>query len=144
MAFSLDTVQEDIIAFIDAQFVQPLVEQGVPDISTVLRNESGDIEPYISFQFGDTQEGATRSMAGVRAGDYQLPIYFQCVAPEADIARRLSNKLTRVFLGETFPWAGSVRKRPGGGMWPLTGSNSATEAYLAPSSFGVLLELVNT
>lgn len=133
-------IQEAIIAILDSSFAQPLVEQAVPDSKTVLRNSVGDIDPYIAYSFGDMQQGRAYSMAGPRWDDYETPIYVQVVAPESDIARRLGNKVRDVLMGESVPWSGSIRKRPGGGMFPLVASNGATEAYIMPASFGVLIQ----
>lgn len=133
-------IQEAIIAHLDASFAQPLVEQAVPDSKTVLRNLVGDIDPYIAYNFGDLQQGVAYSMAGPRGDDYVMPIYTQVIAPDPGIARRLGNKLRDIMLGEDFPWTGSIRKRPGGGMFPLVASNGATEAYIVPASFGVLIQ----
>lgn len=132
--------QTEILEFLDTAFAQPIVEQGVPDIETVLRNPSGQIDPYIAIQFGDLQQGRTYSFVGPRGDDYVMPLYFQCIAPTPEIARGLYNKLMDEFLGEDFPWSGNVRKRAGGGMFTMTNSNSATEAYAAPASFGLLVQ----
>lgn len=140
MASNISSIQEAILAHLDTEFVQPVIEQSVPDTNTVLRNAGGAIEPYIAVQFGDLQQGSTYSFAGPRADDYLLPIYFQCIAPTPKIARQLQNKLMDEMLGEGFPWAGSVRKRPGGGMFAVTGSNAATEAYMFPSSFSLVVQ----
>lgn len=137
---SISQTQEEILTLLDSRFVQPIVEQGIPDITTVRRNGVGDIEPYIAVQFGDLQQGSSYSMVGPRGDDYVLPIYFQCIAPEVGIARSLQNKLLDVMLGAGFPWSGNVRKRPGGGMFTMTNSNSATEAYTFPASFGLLVQ----
>lgn len=131
--------QEEILALLDAAFVQPVVEQGIPDIETV-RRVNGAIEPYIAVQFGDLQQGSTYSMVGPRGDDYVLPIYFQCIAPSVKIARQLQNKVLDTMLGAGFPWSGNVRKRPGGGMFSMTNSNSATEAYTMPASFGLTVQ----
>lgn len=133
-------IQEDIIALLDSAFAQPLVEQAVPDSKTLLRNRAGDVDPYIAYSFGDLQQGRAHSMAGPRGDDYEMPIYTQVIAPDPGIARRLGNKLRNVLLGEDVPWSGSIRKRAGGGMFPLVASNGATEAYIVPASFGVLIQ----
>lgn len=137
---NISETQTAILELLGTAFAQPIVEQGVPDIETVLRNPSGQIDPYIAIQFGDLQQGRTYSFVGPRGDDYIMPLYFQCIAPKADIARGLYNKLMDVFLGEDFPWSGNVRKRAGGGMFTMTNSNSATEAYAAPASFGLLVQ----
>lgn len=140
MASTIAITQAEMLALLDAEFIQPIVEQGIPDINTVRRNSAGDIEPYIAIQFGDLQQQGATSFVGPRGDDYVMPLYAQCIAPEAGIARGLQNKLVNVLLGEGFPWSGNVRKRPGGAMFPMTNSNSATEAYTAPSSFGLLVQ----
>lgn len=138
---TINQTQEDILTLLDGAFVQPVVEQGIPDIYSVRRNAtSGQIEPYIAIQFGDLQQGRTYSMVGPRGDDYVLPIYFQCIAPTVKVARQLQNKVLDTMLGEGFPWSGNVRKRPGGGMFTMTNSNSATEAYTFPASFGLTVQ----
>lgn len=140
MASTIGITQGEMLTLLDAQFVQPIVEQGIPDIDTVRRNSAGEIEPYIAVQFGDLQQQGATSFVGPRGDDYVMPVYFQCIAPEAGIARGIQNKLVNVLLGEGFPWSGNVRKRAGGAMFSMTNSNSATEAYTAPSSFGLLVQ----
>ncbi len=137
---SIDQTQEEILTLLRTEFAQPIEEQGVPDINTVKRNQVGDIDPYIAIQFGDLQQGRATSMVGPRGDDYILPIYVQCIAPEVGIARGLQNKILDVMLGAGFPWSGNVRKRPGGGMFTMTNSNSATEAYTFPASFGLTVQ----
>lgn len=138
---NIDTIEHQILDYVKSKFVQPIIEQSIPDIQTVRRNAStGQIEPYIAIQLGDLQQGRGKSFAGPRGDDYILPIYFQAIAPTIEVARGLRNKLVDVFLGEDFPWTGNVRKRPGGGYFPMTNSNNATEAYAAPSSFGILVQ----
>lgn len=137
---SISQTQEEILELLRGEFAQPIVEQGIPDISTVKRNLAGEIDPYIAVQFGDLQQGRATSMVGPRGDDYVLPIYVQCIAPEVGIARELQNKILDVMLGAGFPWSGNVRKRPGGGMFTMTNSNSATEAYTFPASFGLTVQ----
>lgn len=131
------SVQDAFLALVDAAFVQDVVEQSMPEISTTLRDTSGKIKPYIAISFGDIQQGRTRSAIGPRGDDYVLPVYVQCIAGTAAIARGLHNKLLDTVLGKDFPWSGNIRKRPGGGMFALNNSNNATEAYSFPASFGV-------
>lgn len=137
---TIDQTQEEILSLLRSQFAQEIVEQGIPDIRTVRRNAANEIDPYIAIQFGDLQQGRGTSMVGPRGDDYILPIYFQCIAPEVGIARGLQNKVLDVMLGAGFPWSGNVRKRPGGGMFTMTNSNSATEAYTFPASFGLTVQ----
>lgn len=141
--FSVDDIQQKILDFLTAQLNHPVIDQSIPDINTVARDSSGRIKPYLAVQFGDLQDDGVRSMIGVRGNDYRMPIYIQAIAPTPKGARGISNRVTNLFLGETFPWAGTVRKRAGGGMWPITNSNFATEAYMQPASFSLVMELVN-
>jgi hypothetical protein len=134
---TIGATQEEILSLLDSQFAQPIVEQGIPDIYTVRRNNSGAIDPYIAIQFGDLQNSTGKSFIGPRGHDYDMPIYVQCIAPDPKIARQLQNKLVNVMLGVSFDWSGNMAKRPGGGMFPMTNSNSATEAYVSASSFGL-------
>lgn len=133
-------IQDDILEFLDNAVPERVYEQAIPDDQTVLRDENGFMFPYVAVQFGDLQAGFSYSFAGPRGDDYILPIYIQAIAPEPRIARRLANRIRNALLGEDFKYAGSVRKRSGGGMFPLVTSNGATEAYLMPASFGLLVQ----
>lgn len=135
---NVGSIQDQILAFLDDQFIQPVIEQSIPEIETVRRNvTTGKIEPYIAIQFGDIQQGRATSMIGPRGDDYSLPIYVQCIAPTAKVARDLQNKLVDRMLGWYVPWSGQVRKRPGGGMFALNNSNNSTEALMFPASFSI-------
>lgn len=140
MPSNIEGIQQAILNALESQFPQPVVEQGIADAETVLRNAHGGIDPYIAIQFGDLQQGRGFSFAGPRGDDYILPMYFQCIAPTPALARGLQNRLVDMMLGRGFSWAGQVRKRPGGGMFSMTNSNNATEAYTMPASFGLLVQ----
>lgn len=133
-------VQQNILTELDSGVAQPVIEQAVPTATTVLRDSTGAIKPYFAVQFGDIQQGRSRSAVGPRGEDYVLPVYVQCIGPTAEIARGLQNKLLDVFLGVDFAYSGNVRKRPGGGMFVLNASNEAVEAYAFPASFGVTVQ----
>lgn len=139
---NLVDVQDAILDQLASELTVPLVEQAIPDADTV-RKVGGKIEPYAALQFGDLQDRVSgRGFTGVRGNDYELPIYVQVVAAEATRARKLaSGQVLDAMLGFMQSWTGEVRKRPGGGMWPITNSNGATEAYLVPSSWAVTVQL---
>lgn len=140
---SEEQVQEAILAYLDETLAQQVIEQTIPNSKTVLRNEAGDLDPYFAVQFGDLQEGATHNLGGVTGDDYIIPVYAQAIAPQPRIARRMANRMRLAMLGMSFEWTGSIRKRPGGGMFPITSSNGATEAYVSPASFGVPLQYMD-
>lgn len=134
-------IQEDLLALLEAALPEKVVEQAIPDADLVERDPvSGAILPYVSVQFGDLQQGKGYSFSGPRGDDYIMPVYVQAIAPTPQIARRLGNRVRDVMLGNSVKFTGSVRKRAGGGMYPLVTSNGATEAYLMPSSFGLLIQ----
>lgn len=137
---SIEETQDAILATLTAEFVQPIVEQAVPNTQTVKRDKAGKIQPYVAVQFGDLQEGNVHSAAGPEGDDYRIPIYIQAIAGSAKVARQLANKTIRTLLARDFPWSGSIRKRPGGGMWPIVQSDGATEAYMFPASFSLLVQ----
>lgn len=137
---NLTDIQQDIASLLETL---PVVveEQAIPDIATVKRNAAGAIVPYIAYQFGDLQQGYRFNMASVRGDDYIMPIYTQAVGPTPKIAREGANAIIGLLLGATFDWTGNIRKRPGGGMFPIVSTNGATEAYMFPASFGLLIQL---
>lgn len=138
---NLEAIQEAVLSeLVSAMAPVKVVEQAVPDTQTVKRNPRGDIDPYFAIQFGDMQEGYRHNMAGPLYDDYYLPIYVQSIAPTARLAREGYNQVIDALLGETYSWTGNIRKRPGGGMWPLVNSNNATEAYAFPASFRLLIQ----
>lgn len=136
--YSIEDIQDGIANVIKSGFTGvKVVEQAVPNINTIKRDAAGKVVPYIAYQFGDLQEGTSHSMVGPEGDDYRIPVYVQCVSGDAREARRFANKIVTLLLGATFPWAGQVRKRPGGGMWSLVTSDPATEAYQFPASFSI-------
>lgn len=143
MALNLSDIKAEIRAYIRDQFSQPVVEQSVPDSKSV-RRVNGAIETYIAFHFGDLQRmyRGGQGFSGTRYNDHELPIYFQSVAPTAEIASATADRVVDVMLGADFKFTGQVRKRPGGGMFPIVESNAATEAYQFPSSFAITVNLL--
>lgn len=139
--FTLEEIQEAILEHLQSSFVQPVKEQAIPDIESVPKT-NGKVDPYLIVQFGDIYNNGRHAMSGAFDDDYALPVYVTSIAGEAGIARGLANKVIRVMLGATVhEWAGQIRKRPGGGMFSATASNSGTEAYAYPSVFRVGIQL---
>lgn len=139
---NLDEIQDAFLELLTDALPERVVEQAIPDADTVARTPSGGLmETYVAVQFGDLMEGATHSAAGPIGDDYILPVYTQVVAANATVARKVANRVISAVLSESFEWSGSIRKRLGGGLWPIVGSNGATEAYLAPASFSVPVQL---
>lgn len=139
MALTVEEIQESIFELIESSFIQPVYEVAVPDSFSLERDPMGQVIDYIAVQFGDMQlsDRGSTSFIGPRYDDYQLPFYTQAVSANARTARRLANKMNNIMLGSDHPFSTNVRKRFGGGVWPVIGSNQATEAYLFPASFGV-------
>lgn len=134
--------QDAVLAHLKETIPQPVYEQAVPDAAN-LRKVNGKLLPYVALQFGDLQRKAGgNTFAGVRTYDYELPIYVQVCAADPSTARRIaSGKVLDALLGLSGDGTGEVRKRPGGGMFPVVNSNAATEAYLFPSSWAVTLQI---
>lgn len=145
MALNLVEVQEEIFEILKDTIPQPLYEQAIPDSNTV-RKVNGQILPYVALQFGDLQfVSSGQGFAGVRYDDYDLPIYIQVCAADPTVARRIaSGNVLSALLGKQVTATGQLRKRPGGGMFPIVNSNGATEAYLFPSSWAVRVQLFDT
>lgn len=143
MAFSLDQIQDDILAHLRSQMepAQRVYEDYIPNTQTLRRNPSGEISPYVVVQFGDLQTRNAYAMTGPWDDDYELPVYIQSISADPKIARRISNKIVRIFLARTFPWAGNVRKRPGFNMFTIDSSDSSVEAYAAPTFFNIVVQL---
>lgn len=143
---NISDVQDAILAHLDTSVAQMVVEQAIPDAQSVLRGANGQVQVYVATQFGDLQRTYNgQAVAGVRHDDYELPVYIQVVAPQPKIARKLaSDKILDSMLGFSTAGTGEVRKRPGGGMWPILSSNGATEAYLFPSSYAVTVQFLGT
>lgn len=142
--FSLDYVQEQIAEFLNFTVFpgQETVEHSYEDVQFRVLNQAGSLDPYVAYTFADIQQEGTKSMVGPRGDDYVLPVRLLCVAPTAAIARQLSNRSIDLFLGADFEWAGQVRKRAGGAIFPMTRSDGAVQAYVAPVSFGIVCQLV--
>lgn len=141
MPSSEELVQEAVLAALDAAVPQPVHEQGIPDTQTVLRTSGGAIRPYYALQFGDiTENRGGNSFTGPRGDDYDMAVYVQAIAATIKDARKMSNRVKDAMLGLDFPWSGNIRKRAGGGQGTITASNGATEAYVAATSFTVVIQ----
>lgn len=139
--FSLEQAQDDLLSFINAEFAEKVVEQSIEDHLLVERDAQGRLKPYIAVDFGDTAEAGARTFAGPRTYDYSLPIRCRVIADKPSTARRLSNKLVRVMLGFSTEWSGGVTKSRAAGLFPITTSNAATEAYQMVAGFNLTLQL---
>ena len=142
MPSSLEQAQTLTLAFVDALLTgQSVTERAIPDVQTLDRNSLGAITPYVCMQFGDSQPKGSTSFVGPMGDDYVLPIYIQIIAGNMSDAQKISNKTLFGFLGQSFPWAGQVEKRVSGAVFPILNSDGATEAYMAPLSFGLPINL---
>lgn len=141
MAYSLDVSQQAIIDYIRSGMPQEIYEVAIPEPETIIRTPGGNVEPYIAFQFGDLSDGYSETFGGARTNDFWLPIYFQTVASEAEVCRKISNRLVHKMLGYQAPYGGETRKRMGGKMLPIGNSDGTVMAYISPASFGVKIQL---
>lgn len=139
--FNLPETQEALETHFKGSFIQPFHETAIPTPETVRRNEAGQIDPYITFQYGDVTDGYSETFGGVETGDFYLPIYFQVVSPEAGISRKLYNKLLETMLGFRTPHGGQVRKGVGGASLPMANDDGTILAYVNPASFKVKVQL---
>lgn len=139
---TLNETQDQILAILDAATVFPVEEHAIPDVSSVPRDPTGGILPYIAVQFGDLIPDGATSFGGARADDYILPVYLQVVAAKPRDSRHGANQMTDVFLGASFPASGQVRKRVAGAQFPMENTAGGVEAYIFPLAFGVPVQLV--
>ena len=140
---SLQAIQEEILGELDTQFVQPIYEVGIPNSATLIRNAQKKVDPYLTIQFGDIQQGFARNMASSRNDDYYMPVYIQFVAPTAKIAREMYNRCIDKMLSFKPQYASELTKRPGGSMFPVQSDTGATEAYLFACSFSVTVQILS-
>lgn len=138
----LNEIQDAILAYLDSVTPATVEEHAIPDLEVVPRTPDGKIIPYVAVQFGDLMpvvggEGFTSPLYD----DYEMPIYMQGVTSSPRETRRLGNFLVGSFLGQQFPFSGSVRKRIAGAQFPMEGTNGAVEAYISPLSFVLLIQL---
>lgn len=141
--YSLEQIETEVLEYLDEEVFpgQSVIEQAIPDLETVVRRANGSIAPYVAVELGDIQPWGSRSFVGPQGDDYVLPIYLRIVAGDPAIARRLRTRGVQLFLGATFDWAGDMRKRNSGGMFPMKNSDGAVECYIAPASFGIVVQL---
>lgn len=140
MSNSVETTQNEILAYLRDNLVQDVVLQAYPDASTVLRNAQGKIVPYVAVNFGDLQPNYVYNMATATGDDYTLPVAIQVVGDTPENTLKVWNKVLTLMLGKSFTWTGQARKRPGGSMWPIVNTDNTTEAYTYAASFGLLIQ----
>lgn len=101
----------------------------------------------MAYMVGDIQPWGSRSFTGPRGDDYVLPIYIKIVVAGGQsqsgipTGAALYDRCLSRFLGASFDWAGQIRKRAGGSMFPIKKSDGATEAVVFPVSFGLVVQL---
>lgn len=142
MALNISQVQDQIFSHLESEVPQTLYEQGVTDAETV-KKVDGLVVPYVAIQFGALSPRARgRTFVGVRTFDYDLSIQIQVVAPRPDMARRIMYETVYdAMVGLKFPWIGEIEPDRIGGVFPITSSNGATEAYQQASGFRVTLQM---
>lgn len=141
MAYSLDSIQDEILERLQSELVQPVYDDYIPNTSTLRRNASGEVDPYVVVQFGDIQPKSAYSMTGPVDDDYELPVYVQAISADPKVSRRIANKIVRVLLGTTTPWAGNMRKRAGFNQFTIDSSDNSIEAYASPVFFALNIQL---
>ena len=142
MAFSLDHIQDAILSHLRDNIPQPVVEISWQD-SKQLELEYGKHPHYVSVEFGDVQQHGQRNMASTWNDNHTLPVYFLAVGATPTSVRKLQNLVLYTMLGFTTEYSGEARKRAGGQMFPLPAGNGALEAYCAPVSFGIPIQLAD-
>lgn len=141
MTYSLDVSQQNLIDLLKANFVQKSYEVAIPEPETLIRDEGGNVQPYIAYQFGDLQDGYSETFGGAATNDFWMNFNVQVVSSDPVISRKLGNKLVKVFLGYSEQYGGQVRKRLGGSMNPIGNMDGTIAAYIMPISFGVKIQL---
>lgn len=144
MKLNLSDVQDQIILHLRESISQDVFEQGVPDAQTV-RKVNGKILPYVTVQFGSLNPRYSgKTFVGVRTFDYDLAVRVQVVAADAAVARRIMfDNVYDAMVGLKFDWTGEVEPDRIGGVFPITTSSGATEAYQQASGFRVTLQLAD-
>ena len=139
---NLETIQDEIANHLRDSIAQKCYEQAVPDADTVKRSSDGSIPYYVTYQFGTLRQGYRgKGFAGVRHDDYRLVVQIQVVGPEPTMTRKVGNRVTDAMLGADFDWCSEMVPEVSGAIFPMVQSNSATEAYVVPLSFGVTFQM---
>ena len=137
-------LQEKILAHMRANIDTPIYRSGVPDEVGIRRNDAGKVTPYIAVQFGSVPNVYTgKSFGGVRGDDFDLNLYVQVVAADSSLADKISHKVVwNTLLGYEPQDNGEMEPIRLGAALPVNASNGATEAYMAPSSYGVSVQML--
>lgn len=143
MVFTVEKVQEEILAHAKAQFpAQKVVEKAWRDAELVpLVN--GKVPVYISIEFGDPQPTKQHSAIGVWGDNHVMPISFFAMSPTPEVTRKLSNRIFQKMLGFSTDYAGELKKRAGGQIMPLVASNGAMEGYSVLIMFDISIQLAD-
>jgi|SRR5690625_4601461 len=137
------SIQQDILNHLRGSIPQEVYEIGVPDADTLKRDSSGKVPYYVAVQFGGPQSKARgRTFAGVTHDDYDLPVYVQVIGPSPETTSNIAfQSVLTALMGYSTDWTSQVGHRFGGSVQPVAQSNSATEAYMVPLSFGVTFQM---
>lgn len=139
--YSLDEAQDAILQYLDDEMFEKIIEQSITDELLVERDQYGELAPYIAVDFGDLAEAGARTAAGPKTYDYALPIRCRVIASDPSEVRKIANRLVRKMLGFSTDWSGGVTKSRAAGLFPITTSNNATQAYQMATGFNLTLQL---
>lgn len=141
MAYSIDVTQQQLIDRLKAKFPQESFETAVPDATTVKRNAQGKVTPYLTYQFFSPRAAGGATFAGAASEDHAVTFYVQAVAGEADVARRLGNKLLMEFTGLRTEYGSEVKTVFGGRVIPVANSDGTGQFFIYPISLGASIQL---
>lgn len=146
MSFSIDVVQDEILAFLrDEVFPgRPVHEQTVSDTTILETNDRGGVKTYIAVQFGDIRYAGNETFGGIRSADWNLPVKGKIVVSgqSAELGRKLRNNFYNKFYGVKFEWAGQIRPMSGiAGEFALRKSD-AIEAIIFPFGVGITTQFL--
>lgn len=145
MVSSLEYLQDKILEELQTEFAQPVYLEGIPNGGSLRINDRGRVDPYLTVQFSDPFTGGSRGFVGQKNNDYRFTFAVQVLTPDADIGRRLSNKLFRVLVGKQWEYMlGEISKNPvGGAINTINQSDPALQVYMVPSWFRFTFQYVD-
>ena len=138
---TIEEVCQAYADYLNEQFAQDVIVGPVPGAEDI-RVKDGQVDPYVVVNFSDIISGIGRAFIGARGDDYVQPINTVSIAHDYDTARWMQQKLNLVSLGYKPLGIAEVYKRAGGGVF-ITKTEDGAEAYMAPASFAITVQLMS-
>ena len=129
-------VQQRWVQFMNDTFAQEVFEGGVPTPETIMRDNNGQIKPYLVARFSDvSRDYRGNAMGGARLDHYYGFLDVIVVSGYDTVTRNLAGYVMDKMLGASVAESGQLNKVGGGGAFEILSGRDKPAAYCLAVGF---------